>query len=203
MRGPILPPWRHAGKENPDLPLRYPPPQREESRRRTPRTPRDGLAHASRASTDPARADLIDCRVPRVCPTQILASLASLAALRLSLFRARRSVAGGVLARSAADGLHQRAVNIVISRTAGDLRAIELADVEDVGHTGAFGVDLRQRDRQAELVERVRQREEEARSIFREHLDDGVAGGRAIVEQDLGGDRGARPLAPGRRRAGS
>ncbi len=91
-------------------------------------------------------------------------------------------------------------MDLVVARTPRDLRAVDLRHVEDVGDPGPLGVDLRQGDRQAELVKRVREREEQAGPVLGEDLDDRVAGRGPIVEEDLRRDRGARPLAPGRRR---
>src|SRR5687768_12526356 len=48
------------------------------------------------------------------------------------------------------------------------LGAVELAHVEHVGHLGPLGVDLGEGDREAKLVERPRQRVEEARAILGE-----------------------------------
>ena len=51
-------------------------------------------------------------------------------------------------------------------------------------------------------MQRLRQRIEEARTVLRVHLDDRVSVRGAVVEEDLGLNRGARTLAPGRGRAG-
>src|SRR5579872_401428 len=102
-----------------------------------------------------------------------------------------------------ADGAGERVVDLFEPPGARNLGHVELVHVEDVGDARPLGVDLRQRDRQAELMERVREGVEQARTVLREDLDHRVTGRGAVVDEDLGGDRGARALAPRGRRARS
>ena len=67
-----------------------------------------------------------------------------------------------------------------------DLGAVGFGHVEDVGHAIALGVDLGDRDRQPELVQRVGEREEKPGAVARQDLDHGVARRGAVVDGHLG-----------------
>ena len=51
------------------------------------------------------------------------------------------------------DGGQQRVAHGFETWAGSDLGSVELVHVEDVGHLRTFGVDLRERDREPELVE--------------------------------------------------
>ena len=77
------------------------------------------------------------------------------------------------------------------------LRAVRFGHVEHVGDALPSVLILATRDREAELVQRVGEREEQAGAIAREDLDHRVAGRGAVVDRDLGADRGAGRSAQG------
>ena len=92
-----------------------------------------------------------------------------------------------------------RASRTASSPAGRELAAVALEHVEDVGHPGALGVDLRERDREPRVVHRLGHVVEQAGAIAGEDLDDRVTGRGPIVEEDLGLDGGLRTLSPRRR----
>src|SRR5206468_526361 len=91
---------------------------------------------------------------------------------RRSTRRGRGGVSSWFLLGDVGDRREQRFADRFETGPGLDLGAVELALVEHVGDLRAFGVDLRERDAETELVHLAREAVEEAGPVLREDLDD-------------------------------
>src|SRR3954465_15878348 len=71
-----------------------------------------------------------------------------------------------------------------------ELRTVAIGDVKHICHALALGVDLGEVDRDFFSVHRRREPEQEVPAVLRDDLHHGVAGGAAVIDQDLRLDRG-------------